>query len=545
MTDTPRRIEVQFDTTGLRVLAAEGEGEARRTISGMAVPWDVPATTMFGERVEFAKDSISVQGVPVILHHAPDRPIGAVKGESSSDTGLEASAKISAVRDGDEALVLAGDGVLRGFSVGVNPTEWTFNEDTDTLRVIKGETDHLALVVSPAFAEAQGDLKVAASAASTKEGAAVTDTAAKTEQSAPEAPAVVASAPRTPTVKASMPTIGEVMQAYASIKRNPEQFAAMQARVQAATGHVLEADFSGLAETPIFGDIIDLAAPAERPVSEAFGVFQGPSGVKSFVRPKMTGHLADAATAPEKSDVTDDGLDTDGDTVTMAFIKRAANVSAEAQAFSSPDVYGIVARDLVRAYLRGFEAKTVTALEAGTYNSTVIDQGTFVEDMHIAAANIYDGFFPMPDLMVCASDVWSKIGGMVDTEGRPLFPYLAPQNAAGSNTAGVTGFGLNVLGLRPVVSRTLTPGTAYLASSEAFEVYESSRVDMGPVQDPTVLGHRLGDWRGCRHLPGGRRRHREVHAGLTDGVRADEAAVGAGSNRARRTEAERSRSCCC
>ena len=494
MTDKPGRIEVQFDSPLVRVLAEQGEEPETRVIEGMAVPWNAPAITMFGDKVQFAKDSISVQGVPVILHHAPDRPIGTVKGESSTEKGLDAHAKISAVRDGDEALVLAGDGVLRGFSVGVNPTEWSFDEDTDTLTVLAGDTDHLALVVSPAFQKEQGDLKVAASAATTQEGAAVTDTAAKTEQSAPEAPAVVAAAPRTPTVQASLPKIGEVMQAFAESKRDPERFAAMQARVQAATGHVLEADFAAITETPIFGGLIDLAAPAERPVSEAFGILQAPSGVKSFVRPVMTGHLADAATAAEKSDVTDDGIDTDSDTITMNFIKRAANVSAEAQAFSSPDVYGIVARDLVRAYLRGFEARTVTQLVDATSgsNSTVIDKATFVTDMHVAAANIYDAFFPMPDLLICASDVWSTIGGMVDTEGRPLFPYLGPQNAAGQNTAGVTGFGLNVLGLRPVVSRTLAAGTAYLASSEAFEVYESSRVNMGPVADPTVLGTAWG-----------------------------------------------------
>lgn len=466
------------------IQASEDSTPETRTIRGRAVPWEIEALTSTGQKVTFAKDAVSLSGAPVVLHHLPDRPVGIVASETSEDDGLDVAARISAVRDGDEALILASDGVLRGWSVGVNPTEYE-EKDDGSLYVTAAEPDHLALVMRPAFTDAQVT-QVAASAARPKEEA-VPDTAT-TEQ---ETPAVVAAAPRTPTIQASVPSVGEIMHAFAQSRRQPEQFAAMQARVQAATGHILDANFDALDEKPFVGGLIDLNAPAERPVSQAFGILSAPSGVKSFMRPKMTGHLADATTGAEKTDVTDDGIATDADQVDMTFIKRAANVSAEAQAFSSPDVYGIVARDLVRAYLRGYEALTVAALEGGTYNSTVIAQATLVEDLYTAAGNIYDAFFGFPNLFICASDVWAKIGGYTDSDGRPLFPYLAPQNAAGSSQ-GVTGFGLNVLGLRPVVSRTLTAGTAYLASTDAFEVYESSRVNMGPVQDPTVLGTAWG-----------------------------------------------------
>jgi hypothetical protein len=38
----------------------------------------------------------------------------------------------------------------------------------------------------------------------------------------------------------------------------------------------------------------------------------------------------------------------------------------------------------------------------------------------------------------------------------------------------------------------LTAGKAFLAASRFFEVYESSRIEMGPVQEPTVLGSAWG-----------------------------------------------------
>lgn len=481
------RIEVTLPTAIVAAAeSVEGEGESPRTIKGLALPFGVEATVSTGQRVKFTKGSVSLEGAPVVLHHAPDRPVGVVVNESLTDEALEATARISKVRDGDEALVLASDGVLRGWSVGVNPTEFTEDEE-GVMTVTASQTDHLALVMSPAYESARIS-QVAAAAAQQKESPVPDD--ATTEK---DAPTTVAAAPRTPTVQAGLPSMGEWMKAVTEQKRDPERFAAVSARIQAATGDVtLDPNLDGWAEVPYVGQAIDLAAPAERPLSEAFGILSGPSGVKSFVRPRVTGHLADAATGAELADMTDDGTDTDTDTVTMTFIKRAANVSAEAQAFSSPDVYALVGRDLVRSYLRGFEARTAAAIAAIDYTgrTTAIAQATLAADLYEAAAGIFDAGFPLPNLFAVGSDLWAELGGFVDSDGRPIFPYLSPSNAPG-NSQGVTGWGQNILGLRPVVVRGLT-GVGYLAHTEAVEVYESSRVSMGPVSDPTVLGTAWG-----------------------------------------------------
>ena len=98
--------------------------QGRRTIRGRAVPWEVEALTSTGQKVTFAKDSISMAEAPIMLHHDPTRLAGVVVSETSTDDGLDIVAKISAVRDGDEALVLAGDRVLQGWSVGVNPKKY-------------------------------------------------------------------------------------------------------------------------------------------------------------------------------------------------------------------------------------------------------------------------------------------------------------------------------------------------------------------------------------------------------------------------------------
>lgn len=322
----------------------------------------------------------------------------------------------------------------------------------------------------------------------------MTETAVKTEQSASEAPAVVAAAPRTPTIQAGMPDVGEWMQALTERRKDPERFSAVQARIQAATGHILEANVSDWAETPYVGNLIDIAQPAARPFSVAMGIKAAPAGVKSFLRPVLASHLANAATGTEKTDVTDDGLSSDTDqTITMAFIKRAANVSVEAQAFSSPDVYRLVANDLVRAYLLGFEAAVVAAFEGGTYNTTQIaaDGSDAIDVFTAAAAAVNTDVYAMPDTLIAAPDVWAKMASFKHSDGRQVFPYLNPSNAAGSG-ANLGSMSLNVLGLPLNVIPTLSAGKMYLLRREYSEVYESSRVTMGPVADPTVLGTAWG-----------------------------------------------------
>ena len=73
--------------------------------------------------------------------------------------------------------------------------------------------------------------------------------------------------------------------------------------------------------------------------------------------------FTDAIGGTEKSDVTDQ-LKVDGVDFTYSFIKRAFNLSAEAIAFTSPQVLDVALRDLGRAYNRGTEKFAVTALEA-------------------------------------------------------------------------------------------------------------------------------------------------------------------------------------
>lgn len=459
-----------------------------RRIYGRALPYGVAATTSTGQTIKWQPGSIDLSGAPVVLFHDESKPIGRVDRIKDNPDGQDVEIAVSATPAGDEALTLAGDEVLTGLSVGADLKEFTEDED-GVLDVTAADRRHLAVVVSAAYQEARVT-KVAAQAA--EEGAPPMAETATTPT-----PEAVPAAPRqvSPTVLATAPSPGEYLFAMVKRREDPARWERMQAAVLAAAPHTLWDDVKGGTYNPLLGPVVDSFAPAERPVATAFGVRQAPSGVKAFLRPSITEKLDAAVTAAEKTDVTDGPLKVEQATITMSFLKRSANISAEALAFTSIDVLNLVANDLVRAYLHGFEAATVAALIAqatGTPVTIAAGGADAVDKLAGAAAAIYQQTYTMPDTLVCAPDVWAKFTSYKGTDGRPLFPTLGPVNAPGQNSAGVTSIsGLSVLGLRPVVSWSVAAGKAYLASSQWVEVYESSRIDMR-VDEPLILGVALG-----------------------------------------------------
>jgi phage head maturation protease len=63
------------------------------------------------------------------MYHDSTQPVGIVTARQDTDAGMLFQAKISTTAAGDEALTLAMDGVLDAVSVGVNPTDYRFNDD--------------------------------------------------------------------------------------------------------------------------------------------------------------------------------------------------------------------------------------------------------------------------------------------------------------------------------------------------------------------------------------------------------------------------------
>jgi HK97 family phage prohead protease len=143
--------------------AAAGE-TPRRTISGTAVPYNVPAVVSDGTAVIFRPGSLPVEGKAPRLfgYHRADMPIGVVTERVDTEQGMMFSAKISATSMGNDFLIMAQDGTIDQVSVGINPTKISYDE-AGTMIIEAAEWQELSLVPIGAFGDMANIAKVAAS----------------------------------------------------------------------------------------------------------------------------------------------------------------------------------------------------------------------------------------------------------------------------------------------------------------------------------------------------------------------------------------------
>jgi phage head maturation protease len=133
----------------------------RRIISGIVVPWGKVARNV-GMLWRFAQGSLrwaDTKRVKLNLHHDRERSIGYAARLHNTVDGLEATFKIARGEEGDQALKLAEDGVLDGFSIEV-PFDDGFKfqrdpNDPDVRVVTQGRLAFVGLTADPAFEDAR------------------------------------------------------------------------------------------------------------------------------------------------------------------------------------------------------------------------------------------------------------------------------------------------------------------------------------------------------------------------------------------------------
>jgi hypothetical protein len=134
-----------------------------RVISGLIVPFGV--NPIDGRAVSFKKGDIgwsSYKAVKLNLDHDSKTSFGYGLTLAEGEKGIEGSFKVADGPRGDEALALAASGVYDGLSVNLYKPEGKE----------KFHLTHVALTAEPAFDQARVN-RIAASAASNKEGAHV------------------------------------------------------------------------------------------------------------------------------------------------------------------------------------------------------------------------------------------------------------------------------------------------------------------------------------------------------------------------------------
>ena len=94
-------------------MAVTAADTIKRTITGTIVSWDEQGNTSVGPTV-FAKDSIEIKPVRLLLEHDRTRPIGKMVSHNVTANGIEATFKIANTMAGEDALVEATEGLRDG-----------------------------------------------------------------------------------------------------------------------------------------------------------------------------------------------------------------------------------------------------------------------------------------------------------------------------------------------------------------------------------------------------------------------------------------------
>lgn len=131
---------------------------AKRTVSGLAVPWGAVAYSM-GYQWRFQRGSLAWKDqsrVKLNSDHDRGQSFGAAVRLQNVDPGLDASFKIARGVLGDEQLMLAEDGVKDGFSIEIDGEEWIPDPADPNVRLVTyANLRAVALTASPAFDDAR------------------------------------------------------------------------------------------------------------------------------------------------------------------------------------------------------------------------------------------------------------------------------------------------------------------------------------------------------------------------------------------------------
>ena len=442
--------------------------EERREISGKIVPMGTGEIghTNLGDYT-FAANSIDIADpskIKLLSQHDLKKPIGRMTAAEVRPDGIYATFKLSRSSGGNDALIMAQEGLVTGLSVGAEIIASQPSKDGYTV-VSQARLKEVSLVTVPAFASSQ-ILEIAAEEVipaeetpQTESETVVEDTtveATPVEAAAVEAarPTVTAMAYTTPRLNLNI-TAGEYAKAQLNASRGDADARELVAALQVAT----VAENTGMVPPTYLRDVIGII-DSSRPFIDSIERAALPaSGMKIFT-PKLGVQAAVDLTAEGAEFASADTTVTFQEDTVVKFA-GAGKLDLELVDRSDPSFLDLYLRELAASYAQKTDQYAAKIAADGSADSSAATAYGAI------AKSIADSFGVMRqtpnNLLVATSGGNDNIDfagllGAVDGSNRPLYAAAAPQNAAGLITQGSTNG--TVAGLNLVVDPNYTGGTA-------------------------------------------------------------------------------------
>lgn len=252
---------------------------------------------------------------------------------------------------------------------------------------------------------------------------------------------------------------------------------------------VTTTDVPGLIPRPAVAAFYQ-AISAAQPLVEAAGTFPLPDSGMDVTFPSVTTRPSVAQQVTEKTDVA--SVKTQVARVSVPVITLAGGEDTSIQVIlrSDPSYLTLMGQLYAEAMAIATDSYAYARYDAATLPAGHLASiGTAATGWVAAIANLAGLILKdskrLPNRMVVSVDLWQKLVGAADADGRPLFPNTSPSNPVGdSSLASTEG---NLRGLTWSVDPNFPTDRGVLFNSQAFVM------GLGPVQtmtadSPTKLG---------------------------------------------------------
>jgi HK97 family phage prohead protease len=443
--------------------------EERREISGKIVPMGTGeiGSTNLGDYT-FAANSIEIADpskIKLLSQHDLKKPIGRMTAAEVRADGIYATFKLSRSSGGNDALIMAQEGLVTGLSIGAEIIASKPSKDGYTV-VSQARLKEVSLVTVPAFASSE-ILEIAAEEVIPVEETqpeSEPDTVEETTQA--EAPAVEAAA-----VEAARPTVaamhyttprlnlnitaGQYAKAQLNASRGDADARELVAALQVAT----VAENTGMVPPTYLKDVIGII-DSSRPFIDSIERAALPaSGMKIFT-PKLGTQAAVDLTAEGAEFASADTTVTFQEDNVVKFA-GAGVLDLELVDRSDPSFLDLYLRELAASYAQKTDQYAAKIAADGSSDSS---SSTIYKAIAKSIADSFGVMRQTPNNLLVATSGgndnvdFAGLLGEVDNTGRPLYAAAAPMNANGLITQGSTNG--TIAGLNLVVDPNYTGGTS-------------------------------------------------------------------------------------
>ena len=466
--------------------------EERREISGKIVPMgtgEIGNTNLGAYTFEAGSLEIEdVKAIKLFSQHDMKKPIGRMMAAETREDGIYATFKLSRSTAGNDALVMAQEGLVSGLSIGAEIVASKPSRDGHTV-VSAAKLKEVSLVTEPAFKSAQV-LEIAAEEAPAE---AVEETLPTESETVVEDTTVEATPVEAAAVEASAPTIKAMAYTKPRIDTAPAVYLEQSIRASlgdesarqylAAASDTNTTDVAGLVPTRQLTEIINGKTTATRATIDAITTGTLPDAGMKFQIPRVktapTVEVEAEGAAFSDTQVEIEYLDVD--------VKKFAGMQlfdVEVLDRTSPAFFAELQSLMADAYSKATNAYAFDTIAAvATVDATTVtlpwDGDEFSAFISRAAASIYTNTFKFATGVIVSPAQWANIIALNDTVKRPIFAAAQPQNAMGA--VGPASLRGTLLGLDMYVDYTQSgsgDATIMVVNRDSFTWYESPRLQL-------------------------------------------------------------------